>query len=76
MRWFVKDDKKWTAFNGRDSLAIESCYRQIEQLEQRKEDARKPLNTPTLYEFPTVKGGLYEVDIVARECIPIYWKGQ
>ena len=76
VRWFVKEDKKWTPFNGSDSLAIERCYRQCEALELRKEDASKPLNTSTMYELPTVKGSLYEVDVVARECIPIYWKGR
>lgn len=26
-------------------------------------------------ERPTVRGSLYEVDILDRECSPIYWKG-
>lgn len=75
VRWFVKEDKKWTPFNGSDSLAIERCYLQILALENRIEDSTKPLNTSSIYEMPTVKGGLYEVDVVARECKPIYWKG-
>ena len=76
VRWFVKEDKKWIPFNGCDSLAIERSYRQILALESRVEDSSKILNTSTIYEMPTVKGGLYEVDVVARECKPIYWKGR
>lgn len=75
VRWFVKEDKKWTPFNGSDSLAIEQCYQQILALENRIEDSTKPLNTSSIYDMPTVKGGLYEVDVVARQCTPIYWKG-
>lgn len=75
VRWFEKDDKKWVPFNGSDSLAIEHCYQQIKALESRFEDSTKILNSSSIYEMPTVKGGLYEVDVVARECKPIYWKG-
>ena len=75
VRWFVKEEKKWIPFNGCDSLAIENCYRQILSLEARDEDCAKVLNTSTIYEVPAVKGGLYEVDVVARECFPIYWNG-
>lgn len=78
IRWFFKedDDKRWTPFNGRDSLAIEETFRKISELETSspKADPEKPLNTAALYELPIVKGGLYEVDVVARECNPIYWK--
>ena len=75
VRWFVKEDKKWLPFNGSDSLAIEQCFLQIQVIENRTEDSTKPLNTSKIYEMPTVKGDLYEVDVVARECKPIYWKG-
>ena len=75
VRWFVKEDKKWAPFNGSDSLAIERCYLQILALENRIVDSTKPLNTSSIYEMPTVKGGLYEVDVVSRECRPIYWRG-
>ena len=75
VRWFVKEDKKWLPFNGSDSLAIENCFLQIQVIENRNEDSTKPLNTSEIYEMPTVKGGLYEVDVVARECKPIYWEG-
>lgn len=76
VRWFVKEDKKWIPFNGSDSLAIERCYRQIVAFESRVEDSTKLLNTSPIYEMPVVKGGLYEVDVFARECKPIYWKGR
>lgn len=78
VRWFVKEleDKKWLPFNGCDSLAIEHCYLQILALENRIEDSTKILNTTSIYDMATVKGGLYEVDVVARECKPIYWKGK
>ena len=75
VRWFWKEDKKWVPFNGCDSLAIESCYRHISELELKVEDPTKPLNSPRIYDLPTVKGRLYKVDVVARECTPIYWKG-
>lgn len=75
VRWFVKEDKKWVPFNGSDSLAIEHCYLQILALENRNEDSSKLYNTSSIYEMPTVKGGLYEVDVVARQCTPIYWEG-
>ncbi|CAH3134384.1 unnamed protein product [Pocillopora meandrina] len=74
VRWFVKEDKKWIPFNGSDSLAIERRYRQIMDFESRVEDSTKLLNTSPIYEMPVVKGGLYEVDVFARECKPIYWK--
>ncbi|XP_048577940.1 phospholipase DDHD1 [Nematostella vectensis] len=77
VRWFVKEDnKKWSPLNGKDSLAIEACYQRIQDLEQASgnEDPSKPLNTQIIYDLPVVKGGLYEVDVVARECSPIYWK--
>ncbi|XP_031559157.1 phospholipase DDHD1-like [Actinia tenebrosa] len=78
IRWFFKeeDNKRWTPFNGRDSLSIEETFRKIKELETSspKADPDKPLNTTMLYDFPIVKGGLYEVDVVARQCSPIYWK--
>ena len=76
VRWFVNEDKKWIPFNGSDSLAIERCYRPILDFESRVEESTKLLNTSPIYEMPVVKGGLYEVDVLARECKPIYWKGR
>ena len=76
VRWFVKEDKKWIPFNGSDSLAIERRYRHIMAFESRVEDSTKLPNTSPIYEKPVVKGGLYEVDVVGKECKPIYWKGR
>lgn len=76
VRWFVKEDKKWIPFNGSDSLAIERCYRHIMAFESRVEESTKLPNTSPIYEMPVVKGGLYEVDVDANECKPIYWKGR
>lgn len=75
VRWFWKEDKKWVPFNGSDSLAIESTFRHISELELKVEDPSKQLNSPRIYDLPTVKGRLYSVDVVARQCSPIYWKG-
>ena len=76
VRWFVKEDKKWIPFNGSDSLAIERCYGHIMAFESRVEESTKLPNTSPIYEKPVVKGGLYEVDVVGKECKPIYWKGR
>ena len=75
VRWYVKEDKKWLPLNGSDSLAIEHCFREILMLESNVEDSSKVIDSSSMYEMPTIKGGLYEVDILARECKPIYWKG-
>ena len=44
--------------------------------ESRVEDSTKLPNTSPIYEMPVIKGGLYEVDVVANKCKPIYWKGR
>lgn len=75
IRWFVKEDKKWLPLNGSDSLAVEQCFRQILELENNAGDSPKVVNSSSPYKMPTIKGGLYEVDVVARKCKPIYWKG-
>jgi len=75
IRWFVKEDKKWLPLNGSDSLAVEKCFREILELESKAEDDSKVVNSSSPYKMPTIKGGLYEVDVVARKCKPIYWKG-
>lgn len=72
VRWFVQEDRKWIPFSGFDSLSIEACFRNVKEVENNPNDVS---DSQTLYELATVKGGLYEVDVVARECKPIYWKG-
>lgn len=75
IRWFVKEDKKWLPLNGSDSLAVEKCFREMLELESKAEDEPKVVNSSSPCKMPTIKGGLYEVDVVARKCKPIYWKG-
>ncbi len=72
LRWFYKDpgDKKWTAFIGYDSLRIECQYR--ESLHRREKQENNPDDIgPT--DRIDVRGGIYEVDVDAKLCIPIYW---
>lgn len=40
------------------------------------EESIKFFNIFLIYEMLVVKGGLYEVDVVVRECKFIYWKGR
>lgn len=74
VRWFYLEEKKWIPFNGRDSLEIERVFRSL------PEEFQSPLIIPNKTESqinierPTVRGSLYEVDILDRECSPIYWK--
>ena len=66
VRWSYNEDKKWLPFCGLDSLRIEQCYRQL--------PADKSCE-PEVYEVCTVRGELYDVDLVQRVCKPVYWKG-
>lgn len=73
VRWFFQEDKKWIPFNGADSLKIEDVFRCLPH------ELQSPLCIPSNVDpesisFPTVKGSLYEIDILGRECRPIYWK--
>ena len=68
VRWFYFEDKKWAPFCGLDSLRIEKCYRCLPT------EASNAM-LPDLYETYTVRGGLYDVDVVEKVCKPIYWKG-
>ena len=67
VRWFYKEGKKWVPFNGRDSLVIEEEWQAL-QNEKVDFDIEK-------YYGPTVRGRLFEVDLVGRVCNPLYWKG-
>lgn len=44
-------------------------------IENWNEDSIKFFNMFEIYEMFIVKGGLYEVDVVVRECKFIYWEG-
>lgn len=72
VRWFYQEEKKWIPFNGYDSLNIEQTYRGL------PESLRTPLLIPSDVDrssisLPTVRGALYEADILDRECRPIFW---
>uniref|UniRef100_I3IYN5 DDHD domain containing 1 n=1 Tax=Oreochromis niloticus TaxID=8128 RepID=I3IYN5_ORENI len=65
VRWFYKEDKKtWKPFLGHDSLNIELMFRKYCEL------------NPDLEKSVCVRGGLYQVDIIQRQCYPVYWKQQ
>lgn len=71
VRWFYKDEaaKKWIPFNGYDSIKIELSHLQLSRCMTRYsneiDDSFKPL---------VVRDGLYEVDVVTKQCYPIYWE--
>lgn len=68
VRWFYKDDttKKWLPFIGYDSCQLEYKYRQIYVHD----------DVPDEIERISVRGGLFEVDIVEKKCYAIYWEGE
>jgi len=73
IRWLYCDDacrqKKWLPFIGYDSLRIECKFRETR--------ARLVTNNlsqgSTADELVIVRGGLYEVDVIQKTCVPIYW---
>lgn len=62
VRWFYKSGKKkkWTAFIGSDSIAIEAEWRCVSIS---KSEIKRVC----------VRGGMYEVDVLERKCYPVYW---
>ena len=67
VRWFYKEGKKWIPFNGKDSLVMEEEWQAL-QKETDVGMSEKPSK-------PTVRGKLFEVDLLQRQCSPLYWKG-
>nr|CDS33766.2 phospholipase DDHD1 [Hymenolepis microstoma] len=71
VRWFYKDEvaKKWVPFNGYDSIKIELNYLRLLKAKNgfssETDDNLKPL---------VVRDGLYEIDVVTKQCYPIYWE--
>ncbi|CAG5136440.1 unnamed protein product, partial [Candidula unifasciata] len=67
VRWFYKHEggKKWTSFIGYDSLRIECRFR---ALKLSNENGDIDENERIL-----VRGGLYEVDVKNKKCLPVYW---
>ena len=76
VRWLYRDrgsrQKKWLPFIGYDSLRIECKFR-----ETRARAVRNGLNcSSSADELVVVRGGLYEVDVIQKTCIPIYWTAE
>lgn len=78
VRWFYKcDHKRWTKFDGYDSLSIEYIYR----ANFGNEEEASCLDENTLkyhdgrHTF-VVRGGLYEVDLLKKKCTSIFWPGE
>lgn len=73
VRWFYKDpgSKKWAPFIGYDSLRIECQYR--ESLHRKERDETLENGNGSKTDRIDVRGGIYEVDVDAKLCIPIYW---
>ncbi|XP_069773102.1 phospholipase DDHD1b [Narcine bancroftii] len=71
VRWFYKEDRKtWKPFIGYDSLRIELMYRDSSEFVA-KAGPSAPA-APTL-DTVCVRGGLYEVNVMDKECYPVYW---
>lgn len=87
--FYKEDKKTWKPFMGHDSLRIEMMYRRFcgsgvgemlrdEGGEQETAGFRSPEETCVSTENVTaeavcVRGGLYEVDVINKECSPVYW---
>ena len=75
VRWFYKEEKKWVPFNGADSLEIERAYQEAHGKEINVDFQQENQPKVEILILPTVRGRLYEVDIIKKECTAIYWKG-
>lgn len=69
VRWFYRDeaDKRWVPFIGYDSLRIETKFRELREFGP---------EGGAQNEHIIVRGGLFEVDVISRKCVPIYWTGE
>ncbi|XP_050444035.1 phospholipase DDHD1-like [Adelges cooleyi] len=73
IRWFYKTDsnsKRWTKFDGSDSLGIENRYRANFCNDEPK--VQFFINKFTV----VVRGGLYEADLRTMKCTSIFWPGE
>lgn len=75
VRWFYKEagDKKWTPFIGYDSLRLECKFREVLHRRGNKTDAVVDDHDNELI---NVRGGIYEVDVAKRKCLPVYWSAK
>ncbi|PAA64394.1 hypothetical protein BOX15_Mlig015845g2 [Macrostomum lignano] len=80
IRWFYQEEgeKKWLPFNGYDSLRLECKHREL-LCTAAGAAAEAPAtggSGDSHTEKILVRGGLFEADIAARSCRPIYWSGK
>lgn len=77
VRWFYKSDsKRWTKFDGFDSLNIEYRYRANFGNEEEASTLNGSLNYFVGLFTVVVRGGLYEVDLLKKKCTSIFWPGK
>lgn len=77
IRWFYKSDsKRWTKFDGFDSLNIEYRYRANFGSDEEASSLNGSLNYFVGLFTVVVRGGLYEVDLLKKKCTSIFWPGK
>lgn len=77
VRWFYKSDlKRWTKFDGFDSLNIEYRYRANFGNEEDISSLNGSFNYFLGLYTVVVRGGLYEVDLSKKKCTSIFWPGK
>ncbi|XP_022176185.1 phospholipase DDHD1-like [Myzus persicae] len=77
VRWFYKSDlKRWTKFDGFDSLNIEYRYRANFGNEEDVSSLNGSFNYFLGLNTVVVRGGLYEVDLSKKKCTSIFWPGE
>lgn len=77
VRWFYKSDsKRWTKFDGFDSLNIEYRYRANFGNEEEASSLNGSYNYFVGLYTVVVRGGLYEVDLLKKKCTSIFWPGK
>ncbi|VVC43158.1 Hypothetical protein CINCED_3A011463 [Cinara cedri] len=77
VRWFYKSDsKRWTKFDGFDSLNIEYRYRANFGNEEEASSLNGSYNYFVGLYTVVVRGGLYEVDLLKKKCTSIFWPGE
>ncbi|VDD75046.1 unnamed protein product [Mesocestoides corti] len=76
VRWFYKDgtSKKWIPFCGYDSINIEIHYLRSITLKSAAYSDRKSRTSSQQSKPLLVREGLYEVNILLRQCFPVYWE--
>lgn len=91
VRWFYKSysNKRWIEFCGYDSLNIEAKYQQYFNGDWNFYISKTKANTGesngvgatsadterSKYTV-VVRGGLYEVELLGKQCVSIYWPGE